>query len=81
MIFPEKIESKIGFDGVREQVSARCRCAGAKSFCEEMSFLSDYTAVKAALSETAEMYSANHSEEAIPFSGLNDIDSSLSLVR
>ncbi len=81
MIFPKKIESKIGFDSVREQVSGRCRCAGARTLCEEMSFLTDFASVSDALAETAEMVASNHSDEGVPFTGLNDIDSSLSLVR
>ncbi len=81
MIFTKKIESKIGFDSVRAQVAGRCRCEGARMCCREMAFLTDFTAVRDALSETAEMKAASHSEDPIPFSGLNDIDSSLALVR
>ncbi len=81
MIFPDKIENKIGFDNVREEVAKRCRCSGARELCAQMCFLSDYDAVKKAMSETAEMVAANHSDDAIPFGGLNDIDSSLALVK
>ncbi len=81
MIFPDKTEQKIGFDSVREQLSKRCRCAGSRTYCEEMAFLTDFNAVEDALCATAEMVAANHNEETIPFTGLNDIDSSLSLVR
>ncbi|WP_303031704.1 endonuclease MutS2 [uncultured Duncaniella sp.] len=81
MIFPDKIEEKIGFDGVRAQIAKRCHCQGALDRCADMSMMTDFGAIKAALEATAEMSSALHSDEAIPLGGLHDIDSSLSLIR
>ncbi|MCM1522676.1 MAG: Smr/MutS family protein [Muribaculaceae bacterium] len=81
MIFPDKTEIKIGFDSVRSQISRRCRCEGSRKLCEEMSFLTDFKAVRSSLEAVAEMVAANASEESIPLSGINDIDGPLSLIR
>ncbi len=81
MIFPEKTEIKIGFDGVREQIARRCHCDGSRQRCSDMQFLTDYKAVRAALEAVSEMAAANHSEETLPLSGINDIDGPLSLIR
>ncbi len=81
MVFPDKIENKIGFDSVRAHVAECCRCQGARTLVAEMTFMTDFKAVKEALDSVAEMQMANHSEEGVPLSGLNDIDTPLSLIR
>ncbi|MCM1137061.1 MAG: Smr/MutS family protein [Muribaculum sp.] len=81
MIYPDKIEEKIGFDSVRVQISARCHCDGAKKRCSEMSFMTDYNHIKSSLSAVSEMVSANHSDETIPLAGTHDIDKALSLIK
>lgn len=81
MIFPDKIEEKIGFDGVRAQISGRCHCQGSNDLCAGMSIMTDFQSIRSALLATAEMSSALHSDEAVPLTGLHDIDTSLSLIR
>ncbi len=81
MIFPDKTEIKIGFDGVREQIARRCHCEGSRQRCSDMQFLTEFKAVKSALEAIAEMAAANRSEETLPLSGINDIDGPLSLIR
>lgn len=81
MTFPDKLEEKIGFDGVRSQIAARCHCQGALDRCADMSFMTDYGAILEALQATAEMRSSLHSDEAVPLGGLHDIDGPLSLIR
>lgn len=81
MIFPDKIEEKIGFDGVRSQIARRCHCQGALDRCAEMAFMTDFESILSALRATAEMNASLHSDEAIPLSGLHDIDTPLSLIR
>ncbi|WP_303668341.1 endonuclease MutS2 [uncultured Duncaniella sp.] len=81
MIFPDKIEEKIGFDGVRAQISKRCHCQGAHDLCAEMSMMTGFQSIRAALQATAEMSSALHSDETVPLAGLHDIDTPLSLIR
>ena len=81
MIFPDKIEEKIGFDGVRSQIARRCHCQGALDRCADMAFMTDFESILSALRATAEMNTSLHSDEAIPLSGLHDIDAPLSLIR
>lgn len=81
MVFPDKIESKIGFDGVREHVVGLCRCEGARDMAREMAFATDFQTVRSALLAVAEMNAASHSEEGVPLEGLGDINASLSLIR
>ena len=81
MIFPDKIEEKIGFDGVRSQIARRCHCQGALDMCSAMAYMTDFESILSALQATAEMNASLHSDEAIPLSGLHDIDAPLSLIR
>lgn len=81
MIYPNKIEEKLGFDSVRAQISARCHSEGAKNRCSEMSFMTDFAKIKSALTAVSEMVSANHSDETIPLNGVHDIDKALSLIK
>lgn len=81
MIFPDKIEEKIGFDGVRAQIAKRCHCQGAIDRCTDMTYMTDFEAIRSALEATAEMNASLHSDEAVPLSGLHDIDAPLSLIR
>jgi len=81
MIFPDKIEEKIGFDGVRAQIAKRCHCQGALDRCADMAYMTDFEAIRCALEATAEMNASLHSDEAVPLGGLHDIDTPLSLIR
>lgn len=81
MIFPDKIESKIGFDGVREQIARRCMCEGSRKRAREMEFMTDYKAVRGSLEAVAEMVSASHTEEGVPLMGIHDIDGALAMIR
>lgn len=81
MIYPERTEEKIGFSAVRTEVSARCRCEGSKALCADMAFMSDFSAVRTALDAVSEMVAANHSDEALPLEGVNDIDRNLAVIK
>lgn len=81
MIYPERIEEKIGFGGVRAEIAARCHCEGSRTLCKGMAFLTDFNAINTALSAVNEISVANHSDEAIPLEGVNDIDRNLSIIK
>ncbi len=81
MIYPDKIEEKIGFTAVRTELDRRCHCEGARKKCGEMEFLTDYPSVLSSLTAVAEMVAANHSDETLPLEGVNDIDKDLSLIK
>ena len=81
MIYPDKIEEKIGFAAIRSQLSKKCHCEGARQFCSEMSFQTDFETVKAALLAVDEMQRANHSDETLPLEGVDDIDRDLAVIK
>ncbi|MDE7144563.1 MAG: hypothetical protein K2O30_00215 [Duncaniella sp.] len=81
MIYPEKIEEKIGFDSIRVQIASRCHCDGARAYCSEMSFMTDFGQIRSTLEAVAEMMSSCHSDETIPLNGIHDIDSNLALIK
>lgn len=81
MIYPDKIEQKIGFDGVRGRISRSCLTEGGRRYCEEMSFMTTFDAVEQALTATAEMLASLRSDEAVPLDGITDIDTLLMSIR
>lgn len=81
MIYPDKIEQKIGFDGVRGRISRSCLTEGGRRYCEEMSFMTTFDAVEQALTATAEMLASLRSDEAVPIDGITDIDTLLMSIR
>ena len=81
MIYPERIEEKIGFSGVRAEIASRCHCDGSRQRCTDMAFLTDFKAIRESLLAVSEMSAANHSDETVPLEGVNDIDSNLSLIK
>ena len=55
MIYPENFEHKIGFDKIREQVSARCVSVMGTEQVEAMAFMTDADTLLGHLDETDEM--------------------------
>ena len=72
MIYPESIEKKIGFDGVRERVNSLCGSSLGRSRCEEMSFSSDAAEVKRRLDAVSEMAAIMASDSDFPIGGIHD---------
>ncbi|MDE6037584.1 MAG: hypothetical protein K2G05_04905 [Duncaniella sp.] len=66
---------------MRTQIAKRCHCQGALDRCADMTCMTDFEAIRSALEATAEMNASIHSDEAVPLSGLHDIDAPLSLIR
>lgn len=81
MIYPDKIEEKIGFAAIRLQLAKKCHCEGARQLCAEMSFQTDFSAVKASLDAVDEMLRSRHSDEALPLEGVDDIDRDLAVIK
>lgn len=81
MIYPEKIEEKIGFAAIRLQLAKKCHCEGARQLCAEMSFQTDFSLIKASLDAVDEMLRARHSDETLPLEGVDDIDRDLAVIK
>lgn len=72
MIYPTGIEQKIGFDSVREYVHRLCSSGLGRSQCEAMSFMTDFRAVRSALTATAEMLSIITADTDFAIGGIHD---------
>lgn len=81
MVYPSKIEQKLGFDGVRAMVSRACATEGSRALCRDMAFMSDPADVRAALARTSEMLAAQRGDSPVPLEGFDDIDQLLATVR
>ena len=81
MIYPDKIEQKIGFDGVRRRISRGCLTDGGRHYCEEMTFMTTFDAVEQALTATSEMLASIRSDEAVPLDGITDVDTLLMSIK
>lgn len=68
MIYPENFESKIKFDKIRQLISAYCLSDMGKELVDDLSFMTDPTAIQAALEETGELMRICQGRR--PFSGL-----------
>ncbi|MDE6480061.1 MAG: Smr/MutS family protein [Muribaculaceae bacterium] len=69
----KEIESKLGFDLIRAEVSALCSSRMGKDAVEAMSFSSDFNTVRKLLRQTDEMLSLIKSGSNIPGSNVYDV--------
>ncbi|MBD5374458.1 MAG: endonuclease MutS2 [Bacteroides sp.] len=81
MIYPESFEHKIGFDSVRERISALCSSEAGKDWCAEMRFDTVAAVVVRKLESTAEMLRIVTSDEAIPLDGMAHVEPILKSLR
>ena len=81
MIYPDTLEHKIGFDGVREHISRLCSSPVGVDRCREMTFHTDYASVSRLLHETAEMLAIISSEAGFPSGNIHDCRAALLALR
>ncbi len=74
MIYPDSFEHKIGFDTVRESVTALCGSEEGRSHCADMAFANDFATVASRLESAWEMVRLLQSEEALPIDGMTDVE-------
>ena len=72
MIHPEKIEPKIGFDKIREMISAKCGTEYGRHRVEEEAFSTNRKEIEHRLSLTDEMRLIQIFESSFPDSGFID---------
>ena len=78
MVYPQNFEHKIGFDLVREQISARCLSPMGRERVEAMTFTDDGDTLARLLDETAEMVRILREEpDALPADGFYDVREAL----
>lgn len=81
MIYPDSLEHKIGFDGVREQISRLCSSPVGVDRCHDMAFCDDYATVRRMLAETAEMLAIITGDAGFPSGNIHDRRSTLLALR
>ena len=78
MIYPENFEHKIGFDKVREQISARCISLMGREQVDAMRFITDLSLLSGRLDQTAEYVRILQEEpDALPTQNFFDVREAL----
>lgn len=83
MIYPESLENKIGFGGVRADVASLCLTPlGADAAAEGIVFSADFHAITAALEAAAEMLAImDAGQDDLPLGRVADVRRALTAVR
>lgn len=81
MTYPETIEQKIGFDGVRAAVRGLCLSELGHTWCDDMSFCANPGEVHRRLRCTAEMLAILSGDTDFPLSGVHDCRQLLASLR
>lgn len=80
MIYPQSLESKIGFDGVRTIIENLCNNSLSKDKCKEMNFSSDFGQVLTQLQQTNEYLTILNTGEDFPNGNIYDLREELGRV-
>ncbi len=72
MIYPERIEEKIGFKAVREAVKGLCISTLGSDMVDLMTFATDFNLVQSLLSGVDEMKAIMSTDDTIPLEQLHD---------
>ncbi len=81
MIYPKNIESKIGFDSVRQMVASRCGSPLSVELVEAMTFSSDYDNIIRELNCVDEFRAILQSDEDFPGTAFRDVTQRLKSIR
>ncbi|MCH5345765.1 MAG: Smr/MutS family protein [Muribaculaceae bacterium] len=81
MIYPDRIEEKLGFSPVRASLTARCLSALGAGLVEQMAFMTAHASVSRALEATAEMKAILESDDTLPIEQLRDATPLLNAIR
>lgn len=81
MIYPQSLESKIGFDGIRAIIGNLCNNSLSKDKCKEMNFSSDFGQVLTQLQQTNEYLTILNTGEDFPNGNIYDLREELGRVR
>jgi len=72
LIYPDSLEHKIGFDGVREHVSRLCTSEPGRDRCAAMTFSTDFNNVRLMLGQTSEMLRLTSSDSGFVLGPIHD---------
>ncbi len=80
-IYPDSIESKIGFDSVRRMVAEGCLSTLGRVKTEDMAFSNDFDYIRRRLLETNEMMTILSSGEDFPLNSVHDLTHQLKAMK
>lgn len=81
MIYPKNFEKKIGFDEIKDKLSAACLSTLGKGLVEQMSFSDDPEQINTWMEELHEMRRIEEEEDDFPLTSFFDVRDSLKRVR
>lgn len=81
MIYPDNFESKIGFDKIRQILTAKCLSPLGEEMVENMIFSANYTSITDYLSQTDEFIRIIQEEDDFPTNYFLDVRPSLRNIR
>lgn len=81
MIYPDNFEQKIGFDKIRDILSAKCLSSLGEEKTREMAFSTDYDTISRQLYQTEEFVRILNEEEDFPSDAFYDVRPALRKVR
>ena len=81
MIYPESLENKIGFDGVRTLITEHCENELGREKSRSMAFSSNFEFVKTQLLQTNEFLSILNNHENFPNGNIHDLQEELNRIR
>jgi DNA mismatch repair protein MutS2 len=81
MIYPDNFEQKTGFDHIRQLIAAHCLSPMGKEKVADMSFSSDFNAIRKQLYQTAEFMRLLREEDAFPTDYFFDVRTALKKIR
>ena len=81
MIYPESLEAKIGFNGVRELITELCQNSLGKDKCKEMKFSSNFEQISTLLNQTNEFLTIINERLDFPNGNIHDLREEISGIR
>ena len=81
MIYPESLENKIGFDGVRNMIASHCSNELGEIKCREMAFSSDFNSIKKLLSQTNEFLTILNNHDNFPNGNIHNLQEEIGRIK
>ncbi|MCU0444986.1 MAG: endonuclease MutS2 [Microscillaceae bacterium] len=77
MLYPENIESRLGFDKIRELLKAECVSSLGQAFVDKIRFVNNYELIQKLTQQTAEFCDILRQDEGFPTAHYLDVSESL----
>jgi DNA mismatch repair protein MutS2 len=77
MLYPENIESRLGFDKIRELLKSECVSGLGQAFVDKIRFVNNYELIQKLTQQTAEFCDILRQDEGFPTANYLDVSESL----